>query len=263
MADWLRNIKGALFFQRAAFERLSEHSQAFWQGLLVVLLVGLLASLPAFVIQTVRRVTMSPSVEISMVFRELNTALDQMEPFLQQMPTDVREQFMAGMRQGFEMAERIGHEVVDVPTALPQPLPRLLEAFGAWISTPFASPSLPLTAATLATWMGYGVWVLLAARLLGGRGNTGSFFGLTGFYAAPHVLGMLNLVPYLGSLAGLVAFFWGAAIYVRAVSVSQKISIERALLALLLPVLVMGFVLVVVAFFMVGMIVLSAAGASS
>ncbi len=72
---------------------------------------------------------------------------------------------------------------------------RLSSAIGHWLSRPFASSPLPLAAATLSTWLGYGMWVMLAAKLLGGRGTLHGFFGATAFFAVPHVLDIFAACP--------------------------------------------------------------------
>ena len=70
-----------------------------------------------------------------------------------------------------------------------------LQGIGAWLSLPFASSPLPAGRRRAGTWLGYGIWVMLAAKLLGGRGTLHGFFGATGFFAVPHVLDILRRVP--------------------------------------------------------------------
>jgi hypothetical protein len=101
---------------------------------------------------------------------------------------------------------------------------------------------------------------MLAARLLGGRGGLAGFFGTTALFAVPHVLNVFNMAPYVGGVLGFIAFAWGAAIYVKATAVSHELSIERALLAVLLPVLVAFAIAILVALVAFGLIGIALSG---
>jgi hypothetical protein len=86
---------------------------------------------------------------------------------------------------------------------------------------------------------------MLVAKLLGGRATLARFFGTTALFAAPHVLNIFGPLPFVGALLGLLAFLWGVGIYVKATAVSHDLSGGRALLAVVLPVVVvlaLGFV---------------------
>ncbi len=78
---------------------------------------------------------------------------------------------MEQMRAGMDMGLRIGERIGGLPTMMPAPISRLLTAVGGWFSRPFSGAAFPLAAATLGTWLGYGIWVMLVAKLLGGRGD--------------------------------------------------------------------------------------------
>ncbi len=97
----------------------------------------------------------------------------------------------------------------------------------------------------MAGWIGYAIWVLLAAKLLGGKATVSQMLGTTAFYAVPHVLGILGFIPCVGGLLGVVATVWGIAIYIKAVAVANDFGIGRATVATVLPVLVgVGLILV-------------------
>jgi hypothetical protein len=104
----------------------------------------------------------------------------------------------------------------------------LLSNLGAFLSLPFSR---------LAGWIGYGIWVLLAAKLLGGRATVSQMLGATALYAVPHVLNILGPVPCLGGMLGLVATVWGIAIYVKALAVANDFGVGRATAATVLPAL--------------------------
>ena len=102
------------------------------------------------------------------------------------------------------------------------------------------------TFAHLAAWLAYGIWVLLFAKLMGGNGGVDRFFGLTALYAIPNVLAIFGPIPCIGGLISLVGWIWGVLIYVKAVQVTQRLTVGKAILAAVLPALI---VLFVVAFF--------------
>jgi len=103
-----------------------------------------------------------------------------------------------------------------------------LRSLGAFLSLPFGR---------LAGWIGYAMWVLLVAKLLGGRATVAQMLGATALYVAPHALDILSSVPCLGLVIGMVTTVWGIAIYVKAVAVANEFSISRAIAATVVPAL--------------------------
>jgi hypothetical protein len=87
-------------------------------------------------------------------------------------------------------------------------------------------------------WLGYGVFVLLFAKLTGGRGILNLFYGLTALFAVPNLLQIFSFLPFLGPIMVFVAFLWGAAVYIRAVQISQDFSGGKAVLISVLPMLI-------------------------
>ena len=179
---------------------------------------------------------------------------------MQNLPPDVRDQLLSQIRQGFQTGQAIAARIEALPTILPRPVGRGLEALGKWLSRPFGGAVFPLSVATLGTWLGYGIWVTLMAKLLGGRADLPGFFGTTSLFAGPHLLNILGPVPILGPLAGFIAFVWGIGIYVKATAVSHELSTERALLAVLLPILILAVILIVVVFGVATFVAISASG---
>jgi hypothetical protein len=184
-----------------------------------------------------------------------------MQPFFDAMPGAAADEIRAQIKENIRFGCDIARQVEALPTILPRPLDRTFEAIGQWASQPFAGSSLPLGAAALGTWLGYGIWVMLFARLLGGRGSLAGFFGATALYAAPHLLGFFAFAPVLGDVLRFIAYFWGAAIYVKGTAVSHQLNIERALLAVLLPALIALLIAIVLATGLATLIALGLAGA--
>ena len=176
------------------------------------------------------------------------------------MPGSVREQILAQVRQAFQTGAEIAAGMISLPTILPYPIPTFLQAIGGWLSIPFQRPGFPLAAASLATWLGYGIWVMLAAKLLGGRGSLSGFLGATSLFAVPHILNIFGPAPILGGIMGLIAYIWGLLIYIKGTAVSHEMAVGRALLAVVLPLLVLLVVLLLLLMFGVVVLIATLAG---
>jgi hypothetical protein len=126
------------------------------------------------------------------------------------------------VRSGME----IGFHIAALPTPLPRPAGQIMANLGAFLSSPFQK---------IAGWLGYTLWVLLCAKLLGGRATVAQTLGATALYAIPHVLNIFNFVDCLGPVLGLVALGWSIAIYVKALAAAHDFSIGKAALAAVAP----------------------------
>jgi hypothetical protein len=240
MSEWIHDLRGALLFDTETFIRMRLRPDAVWRGMLFIIIVALLAGLPAFIIEAARGLQAREAIEAgaSQATAQLEQGLQQAAPFLQNVPPQVLDQ----IRQNFQMGVRIGTRIAELPAFIPRPLGNLLRAAGHWLSEPFGRGLIPLAAASLATWLGYGIWVLVYAKMLGGRADLRGFFGATSLYATPHLLNIFAVVPVLGPIFAVIAFFWGLAIYVKGAAVSNEISTGRALIAVLLPVIIFSLI---------------------
>jgi len=54
----------------------------------------------------------------------------------------------------------------------------------------------------------------------------------------PNLLQIFSFLPFLGPIMVFVAFLWGAAVYIRAVQISQDFSGGKAVLISVLPMLI-------------------------
>jgi hypothetical protein len=136
------------------------------------------------------------------------------------------ENFMDDFNAGVNM----GVEIDNLPTPLPRPVMAFFRAVGAWVSAVLGY---------IGPWLGYGVIVLLIAKLAGGRGILNLFFGLTALYAVPNLLQIFSFLPILGPIIILIALLWGIAVYIRAVQISQDFSGGKAVLITALPILIL------------------------
>lgn len=237
MKAWLHTLLDALLLRGSALARTSDRPDAFAHGLLAVVIVALLVGLPVLVQDIIRGFQPVAVVEPSEAQPDVTGPLTLVRPYFRDagVPESIIDQIFQAAEGNMAMAGTIAAQIDALPTALPRPLARAFMAAGRWLSLPFAGSPFPLAAAALSTWLGYGVWVMLAAKLLGGRGTLHGFFGATGFFAVPHVLNIFSSIPIAGPLLGAIAFLWGLVIYTIATAVSHRLSGARALVAVFAP----------------------------
>ena len=240
MKSWLADILDALRLRGASLAAVAERPDAFMRGLLVIVAVALIVGLPALV-SGVAAGFRPVAVEPNETQINPSGAFDLMRPWLRNsgLPDALIEQLTQAMQANAQLSGTVVAEIQRLPTPLPRPAAQAFKAIGAWLSLPFASSPLPLAIASLATWLGYGIFVMLFARLLGGRATLHGFFGATGFFAAPHILNILAPVPVLGVILSVVAFVWGVVIYTIATAVSHRLTAGRALVAVFGPLIVL------------------------
>jgi len=224
-----------LLFRHEAYARHAASADVLKRGLTLLVLVTLLAGVISFLTNVVGDLrpldAEAQRTEIERGFQEFFKSLGPMRAYLD-LPPGFEQEMLRYMRPNIAMGLRIA----TLPTRLPRPVGRILQDLGAFLSLPFSR---------IAGWLGYGIWVLLVAKLLGGRATVSQMLGATALYAVPHVLDLLNFVPCLGGLLGLVATVWGIAIYVKALAVANKFSVGRAVIATVVPALVFGALLLI------------------
>jgi hypothetical protein len=228
MKELLRFAWDVLLFKHEAYAQHAARTDALKRGLVLLVAVTLVAGVVWFfdgVVRGLRPIEVQRQ-EVEQSLQELSMSLRGMQRY-SDLPPEFEEQMVAYMRAGME----IGFRIEELDTRLPRPVGRVLASLGAFLSLPFSRT---------AGWIGYAIWVLLVAKLLGGRATVSQTLGATALYAVPHVLGIFSIVPCLGSLLGLVATAWGIAIYVKALAVANDFSIGRAVVATVVPALVGG-----------------------
>jgi hypothetical protein len=245
MKALLNTLWNASLLRSEAFSSFRDRRDVFFQGFLIIVFVSLLVGLPAFAGNVVKAAQPRLSeAQLEEATAEMERGLKQVEPLLGFMPAEGRQQ----LDEIFLVVRAwiaAGVEISNLPTVLPRPLGALMQAFGQWLSLPFGKGGFPLTSVSLAAWFGYGLWVMLLAKLLGGRGTLAGFFGTSALYAVPHLLTFFAWVPCLGGILSLIAFLWGIVIYVKATMVSHGLTAGRALAAVFLPMLVIVLAVIV------------------
>jgi hypothetical protein len=235
MNDLTGTIKGIILLEEKTFERLLAAENGMKLGIYFLLACFLIVAFPAFVSSTIDNVQPFTEERASVFQEEFLQGFEMITRF---MPVDEDFQvFMEQFRENFAFGTSIAVAIDALPRPLPRAVGGFFQSFGGWLSSPFTH---------LASWMSYAIWVLLFAKISGGRGGVNRFLGLTALYAVPNLLGFLDFIPYLGAVFRLVGVIWGWVVYVKAVQISQEFSPGKAILMAILPVIV---VIVVLFFF--------------
>ena len=196
MNDLTGTIKGIILLKDETFEDFLAAENSMKLGIYFLVACFLIAAFPAFVSSTIDNVQPFTEERAALFQEEFLQGFEMVTQF---MPADEDFQiFMEQFKENFAMGTGIAVAI----DALPQPLPRAVggffQPFGGWISSPFTH---------LASWMSYAIWVLLFAKMSGGRGGVNRFLGLTALYAVPNLIGFLGFIPFLGwvfSLFGVI-----------------------------------------------------------
>ena len=237
MKTWLKTLLDALLLRGATLARIADRPDAFLQGLIVLLAVALFVGLPVLAKEVIGGFQPPAAVEPGEMTPDVSGTLDLARPWLRNagVPEAIIDQVLQMAEGNAAVANQVAVQISQLPAALPRPLARTFIGIGHWLSRPFANSPLPLAAAAMSTWLGYGLFVMLAAKLLGGRGTLHGFFGATAFFAVPHLLDVFAGLPVLGPVLGVIAFLWGLVIYAVATGASHRLSGARALVAVFAP----------------------------
>lgn len=218
MKELLRFAWDVSIFKHDAYARHVASANVLKRGLLLLVVVTLLAGSISFLIDLVGGIITPPAEQMEQGIQDFVATLQQF------VPAEALEPFLEGFIPGMNIAIRIA----SLPTPLPQPLATFLSILGAFLSAPFTR---------LTGWAAYAIWVILVARLLGGKGHIPQMLGATALYVIPHILDIFDFIPFLGWLIGVVATLWGIAIYVKGLAAANEFGIGKAILAAILPAL--------------------------
>jgi hypothetical protein len=209
--NWLHVVRDVFLLKTPVFVHFRDSKNGFRTAIFLLIVTTLIATSGTFLWGVVR----NPAAEMESVLDGIRQSLQMSGQFGQEVPPALYDFIMAQIESGFDIARNI----MALPTTLPQPIPRILEVLGAWLSTPFAR---------LGAWLGYSLWVLLFARLfLRGAGGLRGFLATTALFSVPNMLAILSPIPCVGPLLALVGTLWGWAVYTKGTAVSQGWVIER------------------------------------
>lgn len=89
-------------------------------------------------------------------------------------------------------------------------------------------------------WLVYGLVGHGLARMLGGTGNLNQTLGATALAVAPQVLLLLTFIPFV-TVGSALLTVWGLLIIYRGLEVAHELPWEKAVVAALVPLLVLFF----------------------
>ena len=220
----------ALLLRDHAFEAMRDAPNAFVRGVSFILVIAIVVSLLGVVGSVLMWLT-SPDVgQIqTVVWQHVSTM-----PWVEQVPPGQRA-------QALETARRI-YDLI-------------------WLGIRAFAPSVPNALvgvilnplALVIGWLIYGFLAFLVARILGGQGGLGPTYGATALAAAPRLLGVVHVVPYVQT-AGLGV--WALVCNYQALKITHRLSPWRAFWATVLP-------LVLIFLFILGLAILGVVAAAS
>ena len=247
MSALLTMLRDVVLLRTPAYEQFRDRPDAMRRGVLILLVCFLVACSLASAIGLIGSVR-PLSVEDADQFRdEFQRNMEQWQQFMPPQDPFIQE-FMDQFLDNFESGWRIGVAIDSLDTPLPRGLARFFEALGGWLSSALGR---------LGGFLAYAIWVLLFAKLLGGNGGVDRFLGLTALFAVPNLLSIFSPIPCAGPLIAFIGWVWGVAVYVKAVQVSQRLDTGKALLAAILPALILAVIVMIVAF--IGLLAILAA----
>ena len=248
-STWLRTAGDAVTLKPEPFQRFGwQSSIRLAVGLVVVvgLIIGLVNALigvPALV----RGDVFDPEAFLT----ELEQGFGMSQMFGGQQPET--EAILDQIKQGFEAFAPYIQRIEAIETPLPPFFGRLFAWLGAWLSTPFG---------LLAKWLSISIWIMLFARLLGGKGGLVSYLSASSLSVLPHLLSAFGFIPCLGGALALVGSIWGLIIQMKAVQTTHGLSQGRSVAAVLLPYLLLILLILLLSILFSILIAVSANSAS-
>lgn len=243
----LIHLRDIALLRTPAYELARDRKDAMRRGVLILLACFLLVGVGATISRYLGAVSPAGMEEMDLFQEEFQR---NMELWQQTMPQQdgPSQLFMEQFLETFESGFRIGVAIDSLETPLPRGLARGFQALGGWVTGALGH---------LGGWLAYAVWVLLFAKLMGGNGGVDRFLGLTALFAVPNLLGIFSFIPCLGPFLALIGWLWGVAVYIKAVQVSQRLDTGRAVLAAILPALILAVIAMIVVF--IGLLAIMAA----
>lgn len=250
MKAMLNVMRDAALLREPAMAAFRDRQDAMKRGVAILLACFLVAGSLAFLFSLAASVRPFGPAQADQARQQFTQTLEQfqlsgaMDPAVQAVMDQIVDNFEAGLS--------IGLEIASLPTPLPRGIAGFFTALGGWITSAFGQ---------LLAFIGYGVWVLLFARLLGGNGGVDRFFGLTALFAVPNLLGIFSPIPCVGPLVAFIGWVWGVVVYIKAVQVSQRFTVGRAAAAALLPAAIVVVLVLIAALFSLIALILAASRA--
>lgn len=199
----------ALLLRDKAYRSIGESPTPFTRGLVFVVSVGLIVALVSVIGAILVQATSPNLGAIQDAVWEGMQAM----PWVEQIPSDQRGEVMQAVRRSYDIGWQIARMFV----------PSIRNALVNVILNPIAM---------VVGWLVYGLLAFLSARALGGRGRLDQTYGATALAAAPRLLGVVNVLPYVET-AGLGV--WALICNYLAIKNTHDLSPWRSFWATVIP----------------------------
>lgn len=230
---WLHTAGDAVTLKPGPYQRLAAQP-SLRSALLIILVVGLILG-AASALLGIPGLFRSPIEQVDAALSSFEDVLDQVMSFSGQ-GTPEAEAVIDMIKSSIETWKPYIQQLAEVQAPLPSFFGRFFDWIGNWLSAPFS---------LLASWLGLSIWVMLFARLLGGRGSLVAYLSASSLSVIPSLLNVFGFIPCLGGLLALAAWIWMLLIQYKAVQVSHGLSQGRSILAVLLPYILLVLIIVV------------------
>lgn len=209
-------VKGALFLDDNVFQKIKESEDRIQKVFLLIVVVTLVAGIFSFVGKVGMYYTSPTFDEIEDIWKEPMRTMQKGAPWYEEMPSTMKKSWDDMYDFGWSIAQTI------FTVFTPNPVSAFLDMFITLIIR-------------LLMWVIIGGIFHVCARVLSGTGTFSQTLALTGLGAAPHILEVVEVVPYAVA-AGV--FAWVLIIFVKGIKVAHNFDNRDTLLCMLLPFLV-------------------------
>jgi hypothetical protein len=227
MNELFQLARDALVLKDDAFTRLRDSGDAFARGITLLVVIALIVGLVTAAAGFIQQVTAgTPEQQVERARQQFLQGIQTARAFSGGSGSEQFWQiFDENVNAGFQMGANIAR-IAQQTTPLPAPVGDLFKAVGNFLSYPWGR---------IGGWMFYSILVLIIAKLMGGAATVQEMLGVSALYSIPHLLDALGFIPCAGFLLGVVAFFWGLVIYVKATAVANRFTTGKAVVAVVLP----------------------------
>lgn len=208
-----RQAVDALLLRDSAYRSMRDSPNPFVRGLLFIVSVGIIVALVSIVGAILLRLT---SPDMGAIQEAVWQGMQEM-PWVQDVPEDVRPQVLEEVRRNFDLGWRLARQFTP--------------GIGSAILNVILNPIFLVVG-----WLVYGLLAFLAARALGGTGRLDQTYGTTALAAAPRILGVVNVIPYVET-AGLG--IWALICNYLALKNTHDLSPWRAFWATVVPLILL------------------------
>lgn len=220
-----RQAINALLLRDEAYRAMRDNPNPFTRGLVFIVSVALIVAIISLIGAILLWLT-SPDLGAiqDVVWQEMQDM-----PWVEQISPSERDAALQQTKRFFDLGWQISRLFV----------PSIGNAIASVVLNPVA---------LVIGWLIYGLLAFLSARVLGGKGRLDQTYGTTALAAAPRILGVVHVLPYVET-AGLG--IWGLICSYLAIKNTHELSPWRTFWATVIP-------LIVLVLFVIGLAIIGA-----